>query len=422
MPPHVFGLLASALALGPLLAATHLDLRREAQQAYQQKNYPAALAATAEALRLRPDSPRYLHNLAALSVLTGDQPAALNYLRRLAALGVVTDIERDPDLGPLQGTPEFLRLLELFAANRAPQGNAQLLAELPGRTGILEGIAFREKTGDVFLADVHHRCIWRRDRAGDLTRFSAEDESLFGIFGLALDEPRGALWAATAAVPEMSGFDPEFKGHAALAEFDLRTGELRRLIPAPLDGREHGLGDVALASDGTILLTDSKTPALWRYTPGADELEKLLESPAFSSLQGLIVQGKSLLVADYSHGLLLVDLPTGNVTALAPPPNATLLGIDGLAALSSPDGLVLYASQNGVTPQRILRLTLSPDLAKIADVKVLAAAHPHLTDLSLLTFVHDRPTVIAGAGWDAFEAAKSKPPPPRTVHLFSTDP
>jgi len=409
-----------SVARSTLVAQSHLDLRQEAQQAYQRKDYAAARAATEEALRLRPDSPRYLHNLAALAVLTDDQPAALAYLRRLATLGVVTPIERDPDLAPLQGTREFTDVLALFAANREPRGKLDLFAELPGRTGIVEGIAFREKTGDLFLGDVHHRCIWRRDRAGQLTRFSAEDEALLGIFGLALDEARGALWAATTALPEMSGYDDELKGHAALAEFDLRSGELRRLIPVPLDGRDHGLGDLALAPDGTVYASDSKAPVVWKYTSGAEELEKVVDSPVLSSLQGLVLERTTLIVADYSHGLLAIDLPTGNITALSAPPNTTLLGLDGLVALA--DRTTLIATQNGVTPQRVLHLTLSPTLDRVAAVKVLASGHSDLVDLSLIALVNDRPTFIANAGWEAFETSKIKPPPARTVRLFQTDP
>ena len=100
------------LAVVPLAAAepgdkTHQDFRKEAVAAYQRKDYSAAREATLAALDLRPDSPRYLYNLAALSVLTNDTATALDTLRQLAALGVVLPIERDPDFAKLQATPEF---------------------------------------------------------------------------------------------------------------------------------------------------------------------------------------------------------------------------------------------------------------------------------------------------------------------------
>ncbi len=406
---------ASAQSAAP---SPHTTLRRTAEAAYQRKDFAAARDAYAAALALRPDSPRYLHNLAATQALTGRNDDAVTTLNRLTALGVATAVERDPDFASLQGTPAFNAIRTALAANREPQGDADLLVELPGRTGIIEGIAFRDRTGDLFLGDVHQRCIWRRDRDGRVTRYSAEDEELLGVFGLALDETRQTLWAATSAVAEMSGFTPEQKGRAALAAFSLVTGEFRRVVEVPSDGRDHVLGDLVVAPDGTIYATDSAAPIIWRYLPGAEEMEKLVEYPAFVSLQGLVLTNRTLIVADYANGLFAIDLSESApvVRAFASPPNTTLLGLDGLAP--APDGL--FAVQNGVTPQRLLRITLSADLTSISLVTVLASGLPRMHDLALLTLVNGRPTFIANAGWENFDPAKSASPPAHSVGIFQT--
>ncbi len=393
--------------------ATHYTHRAAARAAYERKDYPAALAATEAAVALRPDSPRYLHNLAALQTLTGARDAALVTLRRLAALGVYMPVERDPDFAPLQGTAPFAAVVSQLAAHREPRGTPELFAELPGRTGILEGLAFRARTGDLFLSDVHHRCIWRRDADGRVTRFTAEDDELLGVFGLALDESRDALWAATAALPEMAGYTAALKGTAALAEFSLSKGELRRVVHVPADGRDHALGDLVVAPDGTVYATDSKSPVVWLLAPGAEEMEKLTDNPAFGSLQGLVLRNRELIVADYGNGLFALELPSGRIRAFAPPAATTLLGIDGLALV--PDGLV--ATQNGVNPTRVLHLLLAPDASAITAANVLAAAGPLLADVTTVTLVGDRPTLIAGAGWEGFDATKSKQPAPHTVRL-----
>jgi sugar lactone lactonase YvrE len=400
----------------PLAAAgqTHLDHRDEALAAYARRDYAAALAATEAALALRPDSPRYLRQLAALSALTGNASAAIACLERIAALGVSADVERDRDFALLQGTPEFRRVLAVLAANRAPQGAVEALAELPGRTGLVEGIACRERTGDIFLGDVHHRCVWRRDATGRVERFSAEDEELLGVFGLALDESRGLLWAATAAVPEMDGFTSELAGQAALAAFSLATSELVRVVHVPVDGRPHGLGDLTVAPDGTVYTTDSKSPLIWKLAPGAEELQVVADAPIFSSLQGLVLDDRILLVADHDNGLFTVALDSGDIRAVPPPPGATLVGLDGLVAI--PGGVV--AVQNGVEPQRLLRLSFAPGFSVLTRLQVLAAGQPQLSDLALVTLVKDRPTVIAGAGWDGYDPARTKSPPVHTVRLF----
>ncbi|HUR60383.1 MAG TPA: hypothetical protein VM029_21855, partial [Opitutaceae bacterium] len=297
------------------------------------------------------------------------------------------------------------------------QGEAAVLAELPGRTGILEGIAYRPRTGDLFFGDVHLRCIWRRDRDGRVTRFSAEDEGLFGVFGIAIDETRNTLWAATTALPEMVGYDAEMKGEAALAEFNLTTSELRRIVPVPGDGRDHGLGDVLIAPDGTVYTTDSVSPIVWQLPPDSEELVKLVDSPEFVSLQGLVLSGRTLVVADYANGLFAINLADRSFRAFKPPANTTLLGLDGLVAV--PDGIV--GVQNGVTPQRVVRLALSPDLQTVTGVTVLASALPDLGDLTLITMMDGRPTFLGGAGWDAFEAAKGKPAAVHTVRVFQVN-
>lgn len=415
-------LLFSVGSASVAIAQPHLDLRREAWAAYDRKEYKLAHEKFAAALALRPDSPAYLHRLAAVSALLGNSDAAIRYLQRLARLGVTAAVERDPDFASLQGTPDFIRVLRDLAENRSPQGESDLFAELPGRTGILEGIAYRERTGELYLGDVHHRCIWKRDRDGRITRFSVEDEELLGIFGIAVDERRNTLWAAMAAVPEMSGYTPQQKGQGALAEFSLATSELLRVIPVPADGLDHGLGDVLIAEDGTVYATDSLAPIVWRYTPGDEEMVKLAESPHFVSLQGMVFADRALIVADYGNGLFAIELVIGAegpvrpeaIRALRGPPDTTLVGIDGLLAV--PSGIV--AVQNGVTPERILYLSLAPDQQSIAQLTILAAAHPHLSDLTLLTTINGRPAFLAGAGWSGFDPAQAKTPAPHTVRVM----
>lgn len=397
-----------------LRAQPHRDYRLEAEAAYARKDYAQAQAALTDALRLRPDSPRYLHMLAAASTLAGDAPGALAALNRIADLGVAVATDRDRDFAALQGTPELRRVQERFADNRTPRGEVHTWAELPGRSGIIEGITYRAKTGELFFGDVYHRCIWRRDRDGRVARYSAEDEELFGVFGLAFDEPRAVLWAATTAVPEIQGYENDMKDVAGLAEFNLVTSELKRVVLLPVDGREHGVGDLVVAADGTVYATDSMSPIIWQLAPGAEEFEIVVDSPLFGSLQGIILEGRTLIVADYSNGLFSVDLDRREVQAIPTPKTTTLVGLDGVVAV--PGGVV--ATQNGTDPQRVLHIALSPDFKSIVSVTVLASGQPELRDVSLLTLVDSVPTVITSAGWAGYEPAPGRTPPTRDVRLL----
>src|SRR4051812_22623051 len=108
-------------------ATSHQAYRADAMAAYARKDYAAARDAFAAALKLRPDSPRYVYNLAALSALLGDEAGALRYLQQLAKLGAYLPAQKDSDFASLQGKPAFAAVLRALADNRAPRGQAEVL-------------------------------------------------------------------------------------------------------------------------------------------------------------------------------------------------------------------------------------------------------------------------------------------------------
>lgn len=278
-----------------------------------------------------------------------------------------------------------------------------LAFDLPQMTGLVEGIAFRPKTGAYYFGDVHQRCVWLRAADGRVTRFSAADDRLLGIFRVAVDEARGALWVSMGALPQMSGFTEAHKGAGGLAELDLASGTVRRVIAAPVDGAAHLLGDFAQLADGTIYATDTTTPVIWRLAPGAAALEPLVRG-GFRSLQGITstADGRGLFVTDYPVGVLHVDIATKAVRPLAAPAGADLRGLDTL--LRAPDGTLL-AIFNATARQRVLRLTLDAGATAITTVAVVAAG-PAMPDATLGTFAGDAFVFIADGGWGRFEPGK----------------
>lgn len=392
-----------------------LALREEAQIAVARGDLAAARRLLNQALAAQPDSPALLLELAAVAARQDDGPAAIAALEKIAALGAAPPVERDPRFASLQGSAPFRKVLQAFSQLREPAGSADELISLPGRTGIIEGIAWRARTGDLFLGDVRHRGIWRRDREGRINRFSTEDESLLGIFGLAIDETRGLLWAAMSAVPEMEGFPPEMKGTAALAAFSLNTSELIRVVEVLDDGRQHGLGDLHVADDGTVYATDAKAPVIWKLEPGAEELQRFAEERSLVSLQGIVRWRDDFIVADYQRGLFAVSAADGRFRQLLPPPGASLVGLHGLVA--TPAGIV--ATQAGITPERVVLIIPSDAQDRVNSVSVLASGHPGLNDLGLITLVNQQPTWVSGTGWDAPVGA-SATNRGRTVRILQT--
>jgi hypothetical protein len=131
--------------------------------------------------------------------------------------------------------------------------------------------------------------------------------------------------------------------------------------------------------------------------PQKDEIELFLEDPAFGSPQGLAFSGSEqhLFMADYGTGLFDIDVKTKKVTHLAPLAGATLLGIDGLYFHQGS----LIGVQNGVTPQRVVRLSLSKDLGRVERLEVLEANNPVFLEPTLGVLVKDTFYFIANSQW-----------------------
>lgn len=423
----LLGLIVAATTNGPAAelstAAKAIALAREAAAAAADKDAGSYLAKMEEAVALRPDFPRMLVNLAA-ALAANDRPEeAVATLERLAALGLHSPVEKSEEFAGLRERKDFQAVAKKIAANMQPKGQGQIAFTLPGVTGLFEGIAWREKTGEFYFGDVNGRAVWVRGVDGTLRRLTPEGDELLGVFGIAVDEARGVLWAATSAVSAMRGFTPEMDGTAALAEIDLESGAVRRTVPVERrsgDQESHVLGDLVLMPDGTIYLPDTGAPLIWRLTPRATGLEIFAESSEFMSLQGVVAlpEGAMLVVADHANGLLAVDLNSRVVRRLESPPGTTLIGIDGLVLAPNGD---LLAIQNGLRPNRVLRIALATGAENVADVTVLESGHMTMAAPSLGCIATDGNFFYIGnAGWTRFENTDGQPSTPRTVPVFKT--
>jgi sugar lactone lactonase YvrE len=276
---------------------------------------------------------------------------------------------------------------------------------LPDMTGLVEGIGYRARTGAFYFGDVHLRCVWLRTRDGRVRRFTAPDEQLLGIFRVAVDEPRRALWASMGALPEMAGFTDAVAGAGGIAEIDVESGRVRRVVRAPADGGRHLLGDLVVLADGTVYATDTTAPVVWRLAPNATVLESVAPAATFTSLQGITpsADGRGLFLTDYPVGVVYLDLSTKATRTLAVPDGVNVRGCDTL--VRAPDGS-LIAVQNGTKQQRVLRLTVDAGATAITAVEVLAA-DATMVDATLGTIAGPDFVFIADGGWNRFGAGKA---------------
>jgi len=273
---------------------------------------------------------------------------------------------------------------------------------------IAEGMA--HDGGRFFVAGVAARRIVeiRGGRARDFVHLPDD----YSPFGIAVAKQK--LWVTAAVVAQGAGRD----GASALIGFDLR-GRMIGTYPVLDEGR-HALGDLTIAPDGTIYISDGLDGSIYLLPPGGHALMRLGARKLFKSPQGMALSadGKSLLVVDYALGLTRLDLATATFTPLKTPDGVNAKGIDGLARL--PDGSFL-ASQNGTKEPHILRLTLSPDWSELRSAEVIAADDPAVADPSLVLADASGAYVVGVSQWGSFGQAQAPTKPLQPWRIIKLD-
>ncbi|HMT08434.1 MAG TPA: hypothetical protein PKA82_10550 [Pyrinomonadaceae bacterium] len=382
----------------PILAQTNEEMAkaRQAEQAamkaYRAKDNAEFLAQMKLANASRPNHSRIIYNLAVAFALNGQLTDSLNSLDRLASMGLFFDIAKDEDLRSVADNERFKLIAGKFAQNKTPKNKSTQAFTLDDKTLISESVAYFPKTKAFFVGSVHQRKVVMV-KNGVTSDFSAESDGLWSVLGLRVDEARGLLWVCTAAIPQMKGFDSKDKGRSGLAKYDLRSGKLVKKYILP-EG-DHLLGDVIISRDGSIYASDSSSPAIYKIDPKVDELTEFVRFDNFVSLQGLAFSEgeREMFVADYSKGIFRINMATKQIVQLKPAESVTLLGIDGLYHYRGK----LIAIQNGVSPNRVVGLTLSGD--SVTRFTTLEANHADFIEPTLGTIVEDEFYYVANSQW-----------------------
>lgn len=312
-------------------------------------------------------------------------------LARLAALGYAPGQQTIDLLSTYVPDEETAQLRQRFAANGARVQASRPFVTIPNRHQLVEGIAWDARLGRLFAATVVSRQLLVREAAGWRAIEGLEAGSLFG---LAIDNRRRLLWAASGVVEQTPNPETAFRGLIAVNLNDLRP--VRRLaVPG-----EGSPADIALGADGTVYASDPNSGAIYKAGPADAALAILVPPGRLTSPQGLVpaADGRRLYVSDYGYGLAVVSLADGSVARLESDAGTMLDGIDGLYPWRG--GLI--ALQNGTSPNRILFLTLSADGDRIAAVRVLESNHRDWGEPTLGAVRRNDFLYVADAQWDRY--------------------
>jgi sugar lactone lactonase YvrE len=336
----------------------------------------------------RPNDGALIFYEAITRIALGERDAAFALLRSLQGrkLGLIP--VRDAGFETVWDDPEFQKIREKLANEEPRTPNAPVAFRLADPKLIPEGIAYDPKQDRFFIGSVAQKKIVSANRKGEVKDFSKPGDNLDCVLGLCVDVAREKLYAVST-----NGFldEAQTKRRNAAVCYDLKSGRVVDRFDAP---EAKQLNDVAVASDGTIYVTDSESGTLFRKKPDEKTLTAFGAPGALPAANGITFGVEGNLYVAISTGIATIDLSTGVPTRL-PQPGAVVTGAcDGLYWHDG--GLI--GIQNVTNPGRVIRIALVEKGTHVSGVTTLQSPrHPEFAEPTTGAIAGDTLHVIANS-------------------------
>jgi len=329
----------------------------------------------------------------------GDTASAYASLRDFASMGLRRRIEADTDLVALRGTPTWNALLTRIAANGAAIGSFAPAFTMPDSDFIAEDITWDPSGKRWLVSGIRRSVVLAIDRKGQQKIFIQGKDKGWGFLALTVDSAHNTLWATAEAIPLALGFDSTLAGKAAVFRYDLTTGALQQRYDLPVSER-HGAGDIAVAENGDLFISDAADGAL-RVIRKGGVLQTLVPKGELMSPQGPAIapNGKYIYLADYARGIARIDRATG---AVEWPRHARDMALNGIDGLSFSDAHTMIGVQNGTNPNRLVRISLDDSGLVITRVESIAQNEASIVEPTHGVFVGRDYYFIANGGYGSF--------------------
>jgi sugar lactone lactonase YvrE len=372
-------------------------------QIYETKGDLDRLAWTLDRLvEMMPNSGLLKLQLALVYAKQSKKSEAYDVLIKLQTQGFDYDISKDPRFENVRGTKVWDYIVANLQANSKQFGEGKVAFDIAKGDRLIESIGYDPKRKEFLFGSVREGKIYRADNTGKLKDFITADgeNGMWSVYAIGVDVEHDKLYVASSGVPYFKGFNSENFGKAGLFVFDLSTGKFRQRYLVPKDQGAHLLTSLAVSKDGRVYAADGARRQIFKLD--GDALKLIFDDPKLTSIHGITVSddGKTLYMADYALGLFGIDLTNGKPFAVAHNPERLVVG--GTDGLTYYDGNLIIV-ENGMTPQRVMRLQLTPDGRGIASAMPLDVAQPAFENPTVGTLVGDNFYFLASSERDLYD-------------------
>jgi hypothetical protein len=349
-------------------------LHELAAEKYQQQEWLRFLQATIKLRDLRPYEPLYMQWMVFGAAQLGKVPTAYNYMHIMQQQGLSFDFNSTDDTLKIRNTEVYDYLNGLLIEAGKPMGEGRVAFTLPQATMRPESLAWDDGRGAFLTGTLDTGVVFAVSPGGQTKELlrASEKNGILAITGLAVDTARNRLWLSSAGVPAFIGLPAADLGRAALLEFDLKKLKLLNRFDIPVDGLPHVPGRIAVTPEGDVYFIDRAVPMLFRKLADGAGVEPFMANADMTGFKDMAVSdtGKLIYIADAALGIQVVDIEANTSTMLGVPET---LNVGGISGLMYSEGSLLML-QNGITPQRLMRLSLAPTGLDVATVTPLAIA------------------------------------------------
>lgn len=236
-------------------AQTLNDIFKESKKAADAKDYPKFLQLTQKLDSMRPMHPSISYNLATAYALNNNNAKAFEVLKRIAFADSRVDISDDPNFAAFVKSTDYNVLQLLRKVQDVTISGSKKVNTLNEKLLHPEGLAYVEGQGWLATSVRKRKIVSFDSKSGNCTDWLT-DKDMLAVFSIKSSKDGKYLWAATAAIPEMEGFDTSLEGKAEVLKIDIASKKIIKRFT--VDG-SHLFGDLLVTASETVYVSEQST-------------------------------------------------------------------------------------------------------------------------------------------------------------------